>query len=57
MPSEKKSLEQLKIIHEELGFGIAFEGNNSKELELLIEREDLEFGELHYMGYKTEKGT
>ncbi len=54
---KKKSLEQLKMTNEELGFGIAFEGNSSKDLESLIKSENLKLGEVYYMGYKTKKGT
>lgn len=57
IPGKKKSIEQLKLTNEELGFGIAFEGNSSKELESLIKSENMELGEVHYMGYKTKKGT
>ncbi|PCJ96316.1 MAG: hypothetical protein COA50_07680 [Flavobacteriaceae bacterium] len=57
IPGKKISLEQLKITNEALGFGIEFEGNNSKDLEDLIESEDLKLGKTYYMGYKTKKGT
>ena len=57
IPGKKKSLEQLKMTNEELGFGIAFEGNSSKDLEALIKSENLKLGEVYYMGYKTKKGT
>ena len=57
IPGKKKSLEQLELTNEELGFGIAFEGNSSKELESLIKSENLELGEVHYMGYNTKKST
>lgn len=48
---------QLKITNEELGFGIAFEGNSSKELESLIESDNMKLGQVYFMGYKTKKGT
>jgi hypothetical protein len=57
MHGKKKSLEQLKMTNEELGFGIEFEGNSSKNLKSLIKSENLKLGEVYYMGYKTKKGT
>ncbi len=57
IPGKKKSLKKLKLTNEELGFGITFEGNSSKELESLIESENMKFGEVYYMGHKTKKGT
>ncbi len=47
----------LKMTDEELGFGIDFEGNNSKELKSLIERANMKLGQVYYMGSKTKKGT
>ena len=57
IPGKKRSLEQLKMTNEELGFGVAFEGNNSKELKSLIESENMKLGEVYYLGYRTKKGT
>ena len=57
IPGKKRSLEQLKMTNEELEFGIAFEGNNSEELKSLIESENMKLGKVHYMGYRTKKGT
>jgi len=50
----KKSL---KITDEELRFGIGFEGNSSKELESLIDEENMQLGQVYFMGSKTKKGT
>lgn len=50
----KKALE---MTDEELGFGINFEGNSSKELESLVKSGKMKLGEVHYMGYKTKKST
>ena len=44
IPGKKRSLDQLKIKNEKLVFGMEFEGNSSKDLEALIEREDLKLG-------------
>lgn len=57
IPGKKRSLEQLKMTNEELGFGLAFEGSNSVELKSLIESENMKLGEVFYMGYRTKKGT
>lgn len=57
IPGKKRSLEQLKMTNEELEFGIAFEGNNSEELKSLIESENMKLGKVHYLGYRTKKGT
>ena len=50
----KKALE---MTDEELGFGIDFEGNSSKELESLIESANMKLGQVYFMGSKTKKGT
>lgn len=50
----KKALE---MTDEELGFGIDFEGNSSKELESLIESANMKLGQVYFMGAKTKKGT
>ncbi len=50
----KKALE---MTDEELGFGIDFEGNSSKELESLIESTNMKLGQVYFMGSKTKKGT
>ena len=56
-PGKKKSLEQLKMTNEELGFGLDFEGSSSQELKSLIESENMKLGEVYYMGYQTKKST
>ena len=56
-PGKKKSLDQLKMTNEELGFGVTFEGTKSQELKSLIEGEKMKLGEVYYMGYQTKKST
>ncbi len=56
-PGKKKSLDQLKMTNEELGFGVTFEGTKSQELKSLIESEKMKLGEVYYLGYQTKKST
>jgi hypothetical protein len=53
----RKSLKILEKTNEELGFGIAFEGNDSKDLKALFNIEEITPGKIFYIGYKTKTST
>jgi len=56
-PGMKKSLKLLKMTDEELGFGVAFENNDTLEFVSFIESENIKLGDVHYLGNKTKKGS
>ena len=56
-PGMKKGLALLKMTDEELGFGVAFENNDTEEFVSFIESENIKLGNVHYLGSKSKKGT
>ena len=54
---KKKSFKILQKTNEELGFRVAFEGNDSKELEALFNIGEITLGKVFYVGYKTKTST
>lgn len=56
-PGMKKSMKLLKMTDEELGFGVAFENNDTPEFVSFIASVNLKLGAVHYLGNKTKKGT